>query len=945
MKILKYFSKLKIQSKLYFVSCFLTVSVIISIYIFTYKFFIPLVAKEHIKHNNISFEQASNFYTSTFEQIDKNIIEVSQNKNIINIFSENLDLNDYKEVINRKKLIDLEINTIFQDRNFIESIIIIGKNNILYRYDWSNQGYILQEHFFYEDLFKNNTFSDVSNEGKLFFYDSSEEPSVKHFNNLAHGKVLYYKNIRDFKKNESIANIIFTFKPDIFSNIFFKYITEQDLSFYTPNNNLISSYQHKNKSISESIDMPIIYNQYDNNAIINNGILTMYHKLPGNDVLLISQFELYNNILNVSKLNIYAIFYLGIYLLITGVLALVFSKRILMPIHNLKHELSNDQTYENIDYTLEKYTPSFFYRLRLKTKINTYFVITIIVPNMLILVLLFFSYYKIYNQTIVTLNSGTMKHIKVNIDQNLQKIDNISKQLITDNYVQRNMNNIKKNKNYVLSELDSLFYKTVIAEQDLMYMELIDTYGNVIYPINQYNSLFNFSSNYLLDEVNGNKLSFIHAGNDKLIEPYILLSRRIKSLYEYNFNEDLGGSTLFLKQQALLSAFDNTKPSNSSFYFIIYDNDNIFPSNNNSFIDSYVRENSFFYDQINDSNGFFTINTDKKYIVFYETTKYFNLKIISILPYQEIISSLNGLVIYTIIYIIVLLFIISIASILISQIVIKPFEQLKGQIEQSINNREPHISIDYYGNDEIVLISRQFNSLAKKVRVLMEEIYRSKIQEKELLYLEKEAQLYALQQQINPHFIYNTLEAIKWMAFEKGALEICDMSTSLGSFLRTAVESTDLISFKEEIEHLKNYLKIQKIRYSERLKVTFLIDDEIMNYKTIKLILQPIVENSITHGIDKIVNEGEIIIKGYKSENRICFEITDNGLGMKEEELERLRSSLITSKISSKKKSIGVNNVYQRLKLYFNNDFNFEIDSEYHVGTTIRFSIPCITTD
>ncbi|MGG1516413.1 histidine kinase [Paenibacillus oryzisoli] len=147
----------------------------------------------------------------------------------------------------------------------------------------------------------------------------------------------------------------------------------------------------------------------------------------------------------------------------------------------------------------------------------------------------------------------------------------------------------------------------------------------------------------------------------------------------------------------------------------------------------------------------------------------------------------------------------------------------------------------------------------------------------------------ALQQQINPHFLYNTLESIKWMAFRQGADEIVEMTTALGQYFRGSIsKKSGLVRMSEELDHLEQYLRIQNIRAKDRFIVIWDVSEALQSSLTVKLILQPIVENAILHGLDTIEAYGLLMIKGYDG-SHMHIEILDNGTGMSEVQLQRLR--------------------------------------------------------
>ena len=208
----------------------------------------------------------------------------------------------------------------------------------------------------------------------------------------------------------------------------------------------------------------------------------------------------------------------------------------------------------------------------------------------------------------------------------------------------------------------------------------------------------------------------------------------------------------------------------------------------------------------------------------------------------------------------------------------------------------------------------------------------------------KKAQAVALQSQINPHFMNNTLETVNWTAISLlgGRNEISEITGALSKMLRMALEDTDtIIPIGREIEHCMYYLKIQETRYEDKFEAVWNIPPEIARCKTIRIILQPIVENAIYHGIKPLSNKGKITISGEFCGNDVVLEVADNGLGMTKEELEELRGNMRSDMIKESR-HIGVANVNQRLKLYFGEEYGVFIESGEGMGTTVRICFPKI---
>ena len=234
---------------------------------------------------------------------------------------------------------------------------------------------------------------------------------------------------------------------------------------------------------------------------------------------------------------------------------------------------------------------------------------------------------------------------------------------------------------------------------------------------------------------------------------------------------------------------------------------------------------------------------------------------------------------------------------------------------------------------------------------MMEKIIRSP----QLMDLNKrQAQYLALQNQINPHFLYNTLESIRGEALIAGLDGVADMTESLAKFFRyTITKVENLVSVEEELDNCETYFGIQKYRFGERLQLHVEYDpdewEEIMNCRIPKLTLQPILENSIIHGTELKIGEGNLWIRFRRTEKRLVITISDDGVGMEEETLERLNEKLnrgvdaITQQPEEKQGGIALANVNNRIHLIFGDEYGMHVYSMAECGTDVEISIPVVT--
>jgi two-component system sensor histidine kinase YesM len=247
------------------------------------------------------------------------------------------------------------------------------------------------------------------------------------------------------------------------------------------------------------------------------------------------------------------------------------------------------------------------------------------------------------------------------------------------------------------------------------------------------------------------------------------------------------------------------------------------------------------------------------------------------------------------------------------------------------NNLTPRIPVKNE-NDEIGLISVIFNKMCDNLQKYITKVYISEIKQ-------KSAELKALQTQINPHFLYNTLEAIRMGLNRKGNEDAADMIYYLAELFRISLRSDTIVTLKDELKYCRTYLELFSIRYGDKLKVCFDVPEHLESYGVIKLLLQPIVENYIMHGFSWEKDTNSITIKGSIDENDIIIVVSDNGNGIEEDKLEAIMEELGKFEANTGE-SIGLKNVNDRIKLVYGLEYGLNINSTYGKGTDISIKIP-----
>lgn len=252
------------------------------------------------------------------------------------------------------------------------------------------------------------------------------------------------------------------------------------------------------------------------------------------------------------------------------------------------------------------------------------------------------------------------------------------------------------------------------------------------------------------------------------------------------------------------------------------------------------------------------------------------------------------------------------------------------------------------GNDEISEIYNDLYIMMESINNLIDDVYKKEIQQEQLISKQREIEFKMLSSQINPHFLYNTLETIRMRAFSNGDRELATIVKKLGKLMRRNLEvSNDVVSLESEIHFIEDYLDIQRLRFQGRIEYKIHVDVEAKKYRVIQLLLQPIVENAIIYGLESKIDNGKLIIKVYEEYEFLVIEIMDNGCGIEPQRLDSINKSLFsnvrnTNNSTEKRQSIGITNVNERIKIFFGEKYGLRIYSELNVGTKVFVILPAI---
>lgn len=341
--------------------------------------------------------------------------------------------------------------------------------------------------------------------------------------------------------------------------------------------------------------------------------------------------------------------------------------------------------------------------------------------------------------------------------------------------------------------------------------------------------------------------------------------------------------------------------------------------------------NEKYYSKVKgEKEGYSKFKLDKDTsIVYFKQIENTNWRLIAVIPVKEILQSSNEVLRYMLVIMVVITIVAAIIAYLISGSITKRIRQLIKNM-QKIEEDQWDVNIVVDSTDEIGVLQKNFKRMVENIKTLIEEKYQAEINK-------KSAELRALQAQINPHFLYNILDMICWMAMKYGADDIVYIVNSLAKFFRLSLSGgRDIVTVRDEITHVKMYLDIQMKRFADEIEGIIEVDEDIMDYATVKLILQPIVENAILHGIKESESKtGYVRITGKKEKGLIIFQVEDDGTGMDKDTLEKLFSG-------TENKGYGIKNVNERIKLYFGNAYGLCYESEPGKGTIVTITFPTL---
>ena len=401
----------------------------------------------------------------------------------------------------------------------------------------------------------------------------------------------------------------------------------------------------------------------------------------------------------------------------------------------------------------------------------------------------------------------------------------------------------------------------------------------------------------------------------------------------YVADEKKGAIIMNINTQSIYNSMLYQQYKDGRLFFLVNADNKIIISSELSYFNTYpdnIGPNTLTIES-NPKNSVYEIN-DKNYVVLSGDSSISDYKYISAYPlelYEHKLSTMKLQIIGILLLLMIIIFILAyVAS-------VRSYSPLNEIISFLDNSQPPADSIEEEDKNELMYI---INSIQTHIndKTKMAEILEERMK------LLRKSEYDMLQTQINPHFLYNTLETINWMAYNMSNSEnpVSKSLINLASFFRNTLTSGYFVSIENEIKYTKEYVNILALRYGDLFDIEWDIDESILSYTIIKICLQPIIENAVYHGIKQKNDKGLIKIKGLCDDNNIILIVSDDGIGIEKDALDELNKTLSETSFTNEKSHIGLSNVNQRIKIIFGDSYGIHVESTVGVGTDVYVTIP-----
>ena len=582
----------------------------------------------------------------------------------------------------------------------------------------------------------------------------------------------------------------------------------------------------------------------------------------------------------------------------------------------------------------------FYKNTSIKNKLLLLFYIQIVIPLFFIGVTSYQKSAEIIEQKSINYSLDILKMIELRFKDLSASMQGLTLELLYDNRVYDALSSKGYEDNITIynrtNEIRSILRQATLSRNEIQSICLV-TKNRRFYSFDSDNGKIRIEFTLPYDSIveaarkgRGKLVWFLEKQEGQVSEIYVT-----RMVYDRDSYNEIGLIAINIKKEYLESVYTDLSKESLNYISILSENNEeiIKQAENSGILKNFYRQ------QLQGKRGFYT-DSKAGMLVSYVQLEDPSWKIVYHIPLKELYREMDTLKRWVLLIIVYGLIILSVLSVLTSVDIITPINKLvEGMKKVERGNKHEDIELDR--SDELGYLSESFNRMSKKIDYLVNRIYKEEI-------ALKEAEIKALQAQINPHFLFNTLGNINWMAQLNGVPEISETVSALAKLIDGSIGRGDrTISLREELEYIDNYMTVLKNRYEDKFEVIKILDDGLMDKKIPRLLIQPLVENAVKHGIGKSRRKGIIRLEAFREEGHIVFEVEDNGMGMTAEELEALNKRLQEDELILEgngavpaRKSIGLENVNRRIKLLYGSSYGVKIESSYDEYTKVTVRIP-----
>ena len=558
------------------------------------------------------------------------------------------------------------------------------------------------------------------------------------------------------------------------------------------------------------------------------------------------------------------------------------------------------------------------------------FITTLTVIPFIVLSIMFYSNTLKNIREEITLENSYIFDNSVNIiDRTLMEVDTLSSSLASNESTQLyTINNVSTDSFKTISRLAKtlpIIYRYI--DSIYIYSEPTDTVimDNNSIPLSDLSDTDWINAYHAVTSPKG---TIIPRSKNNVYPQLITIIKPI-----YVADEKKGAIIMNINAQSIYNSMLYQQYKDGRLFFLVNADNKIIISSELSYFNTYpdnIGLNTLTIES-NPKNSIYKIN-DKNYVVLSGNSTISDYKYISAYPlelYEHKLSTMKLQIIGILLLLMIIIFILAyVAS-------VRSYSPLNEIISFLDNSQPPTDSIEEEDKNELMYI---INSIQTHIndKTKMAEILEERMK------LLRKSQYDMLQTQINPHFLYNTLETINWMAYNMSNSEnpVSKSLINLASFFRNTLTSGYFVSIENEIKYTKEYVNILALRYGDLFDIEWDIDESILSYTIIKICLQPIIENAVYHGIKQKNDKGLIKIKGLCDDNNIILIVSDDGVGIEKDALDELNKTLSETSFTNEKSHIGLSNVNQRIKIIFGDSYGIHVESTVGVGTDVYVTIP-----